>query len=104
MQPHSDLFPEFGCNGELIEMPDRCTDTGTVRYCAVCWTEFRWALANATWVEAVYPGMKAVDGLADVTIVQAQSPHCTGSDNQGAGTDFRQSEWLKRYSTCRQSA
>jgi len=31
---HSDLFPEFGCDGELIEIPDQCTDAVTVRYCA----------------------------------------------------------------------
>ena len=44
MQLHSDLFPEFGCDGELIEIPGRCTDAATVRYCAVCWTEFSWSL------------------------------------------------------------
>ena len=55
---HSDLFPEFGCDGELIEIPDQCTDAVTVRYCAVCWTEFRWALSNPRWVDVIYPGMK----------------------------------------------
>jgi hypothetical protein len=39
-------------------MPDRCTDAATIRYCAEGWTEFKWALANPTWVEVIYPGMK----------------------------------------------
>jgi len=26
---HTDLFHEFGCDGELIEVPDRCTDAAT---------------------------------------------------------------------------
>lgn len=54
----SDLFPEFGCDGELIELPERCTDALAVRYCAVCWTEFRRALNNPSWVDVIYPGMK----------------------------------------------
>jgi len=27
---HSDLFPEFGCDGELIELPERSTQLLTV--------------------------------------------------------------------------
>lgn len=36
---HSDLFPEFGCDGELIELPERCTQVLTVTQCA------KWELA-----------------------------------------------------------
>ena len=28
---HSDLFPEFGCDGELIELPERRTKMLTVK-------------------------------------------------------------------------
>ena len=55
---HSDLFPEFGCDGELIELHERCTKTLTVVRCAACWTEFSWVPDDSRWVRVVYPGMK----------------------------------------------
>lgn len=55
---HSDLFPEFGCDGELIELPERCTELLTVSLCAKCWTEFSYVPDDSRWVKVVYPGMK----------------------------------------------
>jgi len=55
---HSDLFPEFGCDGALIEIPERCTPRVTFSRCAKCWTEFSYALDDPKWVTVVYPGMK----------------------------------------------
>jgi hypothetical protein len=39
---HSDFFPEYHCDGKLIELPERCRPTLTVTRCDVCWTEFSW--------------------------------------------------------------
>ena len=58
MLNHSDLFPEFGCNGELVELPERCTPTLTVRMCVLCWTEFSYVPDDGKWVNVVYPGMR----------------------------------------------
>jgi hypothetical protein len=55
---HSHLFPEHDCNGELIELPDRCTEKLTVTRCDVCWTELSWRVDEPSWVTVVYPGMK----------------------------------------------
>lgn len=37
-----DLFPEFGCDGELIELPERCSQVLTVAQCA------KWELCRCT--------------------------------------------------------
>ena len=55
---HSDLFPELGCDGELIELPERCTQLLTVKRCATCWTELSWVADDGRRVFVVYPGMK----------------------------------------------
>ena len=55
---HSDLFLEFGCEGELIEVPERCTQLITVKRCAKCWTELGWVADDGRWVTVVYPEMK----------------------------------------------
>jgi hypothetical protein len=55
---HSDLFPEFGCDGELMELPERCTQLLTITRCAKCWTELSWIADDGRWVNVVYPGMK----------------------------------------------
>ena len=55
---HSDLFPEFGCDGELIEIPERSTQMLTVERCEKCWTELSWVADDDRWVGVVYPGMK----------------------------------------------
>src|SRR5215469_1154227 len=39
---HSDLFPEFGCDGELIDLPEQSTRMLTVKRCEKCWTELVW--------------------------------------------------------------
>jgi len=43
---HSDLFPAFGCDGELIELPERSTKIITVRCCEKCETELIWAAGD----------------------------------------------------------
>ena len=53
---HSDLFPEFGCDGELIELPERCTQLLTVTQCAKCWTELSWVADDERRVSVVYRG------------------------------------------------
>ena len=55
---HSDLFPELGCNGELIEITERCTQLLTVKHCTKCWTELSWLADDGRLVTVVYPGMK----------------------------------------------
>jgi len=55
---HSDLFPEFGCDGELIEIPERSTQMLTVKRCEKCWTELSWVADDDRCVGVVYPGMK----------------------------------------------
>jgi hypothetical protein len=55
---HSDLFPEFGCEGELIDLPEQSTQTLTVKRCGKCETELSWVADDGRWVKVVYPGMK----------------------------------------------
>jgi len=55
---HSDLFPDFGCDGKLIEIPERSTQLITVKLCAKCGTELSWVADDEHWVTVVYPGMK----------------------------------------------
>jgi hypothetical protein len=55
---HSDLFPEFGCDRELIEIPELCTQILTVTWCERCGTELSWVADDGRWVNVVYPGMK----------------------------------------------
>jgi hypothetical protein len=54
---HSDLFPAFGCDGELIEIPERSTQMVTVKWCEKCGTELSWVADEEHWVTVVYPGM-----------------------------------------------
>jgi hypothetical protein len=58
MQLHRDLLPEFGCDGELIEVPERSTQLVTVKRCEKCETELIWVADDKHWVTVVYPGMK----------------------------------------------
>src|SRR5262249_54890368 len=39
---HSNLHPAFGCDGELIDLPERSTRVLTVKRCVKCWTELSW--------------------------------------------------------------
>jgi len=55
---HSHLHPAFGCNGELIDLPERSTQVLTVKRCVKCWTELSWIADDGRWVKVVYPGMK----------------------------------------------
>ena len=55
---HSDLIPEFGCDGELIDLPEQSTKILTVKRCEKCWTELSWIADDERWVKVVYPGMK----------------------------------------------
>jgi hypothetical protein len=57
MQLHSDLFSEFGYDGELIEIHECSTQMLTVTWCEKCWTELSWVADEDRWVEVVYPGM-----------------------------------------------
>jgi len=60
---HSDLFPEFGCDGELIVIPERSTQLVTVKRCEKCETELSWVADDQHWVTVVYPGMnEPIDG------------------------------------------
>jgi hypothetical protein len=34
--------PEFGCGGELIDLPEQSTQMVTVKRCEKCWTELSW--------------------------------------------------------------
>ena len=54
---HSDLFPEFGCDGELIDLPEQSTRMLTVKRCEKCWTELSWVADDGRWVKVVHPGM-----------------------------------------------
>jgi len=54
---HSDLFPKFGCDGQLIELPELCTQILTVKWCEKCGTEFSWIADDEHWINVVYPGM-----------------------------------------------
>ena len=54
---HSDLFPAFRCDGELIEIPERCPQLVTVKRCKKCETELSWVADDEHWATVVYPGM-----------------------------------------------
>jgi hypothetical protein len=55
---HSDLSPEFPCNGELIPVEALSTKTLCVLRCSGCDTEFTYT-PDCTWAMVVYPGMKS---------------------------------------------
>jgi len=55
---HGDLFPEFSCDGELIEPSERSVQMVTVKRCEKCWTELGWLADDEHWVTVVYRGMK----------------------------------------------
>jgi hypothetical protein len=58
---HSDLFPAFGCDGELIELPERSTQGITVKFCEKCETELIWVASDDRWLTVVCPRMKEAD-------------------------------------------
>jgi hypothetical protein len=51
-----DLFPEFGCDGELIELPERCTQMVTVKRCEKCETELSWVADDGRCVQGCLSG------------------------------------------------
>ena len=53
---HSDLFPEFPCDSELVSVEALSTEKVRLFWCSGCGTEF--TLTNCQWVMVVYPGMK----------------------------------------------
>jgi hypothetical protein len=55
---HSDLFPEFPCDGELIPMEELSTQRLRVLWCSGCGTEFTYT-PDCSWITVVYPGMKS---------------------------------------------
>ena len=55
---HSDLFPEFPCDGELIPVEALSTKRVQLLWCSGCGTEITYA-PDCEWVWVVYPGMKS---------------------------------------------
>ena len=55
---HSDLFPEFPCDGELIRVEALSTKRFRLLWCSGCGTEFTYT-PDCAWVSVVYPGMKS---------------------------------------------
>ena len=55
---HSDLFPEFPCDSELIPVEALSTERVQLLWCSGCGTEFTYA-PNCDWIMVVYPGMKS---------------------------------------------
>src|SRR5215469_9825372 len=55
---HTDLFPELGCDGELIDLPEQSTQLITVKRCEKCETELCSVADDEHYVGVVYPGMK----------------------------------------------
>ena len=55
---HSDLFPEFPCDGELIPVKALSIERRWLYWCSGCGTEFTFT-PGCTWVWVVYPGMKS---------------------------------------------
>jgi len=55
---HTDLFPEFPCDGELIPVEGLSTKRVRILSCSGCGTEFTYA-PDSAWVMVVYPGMKS---------------------------------------------
>ena len=62
---HSDLFPEFPCDSELIPVEALSTEEVRLLWCSGCGTEFTYK-TDCEWVTVVYPGMKS--DLGDVTL------------------------------------
>ena len=54
---HSDLFPEFPCDSELIPVKALSTKRVQLLWCSGCGTETSYA-PDCEWVWVVYPGMK----------------------------------------------
>jgi hypothetical protein len=55
---HSDLFPEFRCDSELIPVEALSTEKICLLWCSGCGTEFTYT-PDCDWVTVVYPGMKS---------------------------------------------
>ena len=55
---HSDLFPEFPCDRELIRVEALSTRRICLLWCSGCGTEFTY-MPECEWVPVVYPGMKS---------------------------------------------
>ena len=55
---HSDLFPEFPCDSELVPVEALSTQRVSPFWCSGCGTEFTFT-PDSTWVWVVYPGMKS---------------------------------------------
>jgi hypothetical protein len=54
---HSEILPEHGCGGELIELPEDEPTYVHFAQCARCGTEFTF-VPDSDWVTIVYPGMR----------------------------------------------
>jgi hypothetical protein len=54
---HSDLFPEFPCDSELIPVEALSTERICLLWCSGCGTEITYT-PDWEWVWVVYPGMK----------------------------------------------
>jgi len=55
---HSDLFPEFPCDSELIPVEALSTKRACLLWCSGCGTEITYT-PDCEWVWVVYPGMKS---------------------------------------------
>jgi hypothetical protein len=55
---HSQLIPEYPCDGELIPQPEQSTATLRLLKCASCRTEITYT-PDSSWVHVVLPGMKS---------------------------------------------
>jgi hypothetical protein len=55
---HSDLFPEFPCDSELIPVEALSTERFRLLRCSGCRTEFTYT-PDCEWVSVVYLGMKS---------------------------------------------
>ena len=66
---HSDLFPEFPCDSELIPVEALSTERVRLLLCSGCGTEFTYT-PDGEWVVVVYPGMKS-----DLKVYRATSAH-----------------------------
>jgi hypothetical protein len=53
---HSDIIPEHGCNGELIQQNEEPVYV-YIAWCSGCGTEFRYE-PDSDWITFVLPGMR----------------------------------------------
>jgi hypothetical protein len=54
----NELITEYPCNGELVEVEERCTRWLTVMRCRGCATKFMYT-PDSRWVYIVSPGMRS---------------------------------------------